>query len=1059
MLGRLRNLLTTIYSLRRNHFLVLALVFTLILVQFSFSRFASIAFAAAYEAESGTLAGGAVIATDHTGYTGTGFVGGFTDANKGNASVQLTVNAAAAGSYNVTLRYANASGLTQTLSIYVNGTKIRQTPLGNLANWDTWGTKVETLTLVAGNNTIKYKYDTTDSGNVNLDNINVVSAGATPTPTPTPTPPPASNGTYQAESAALSGGAVVAADHTGYTGTGFVGGFGDVNKGTAAVTFTVNVTSAGTYPVTLTYANASGPTQTLSLYVNGIKMTQISLPNLANWDTWGTQAQSLALNNGNNTVMYKYDTTDTGNVNLDKIFIGSMATPTPTPTATPVPTPTPTPPPASNGTYQAESAALSGGAVVATDHTGYTGTGFVGGFGDSNKGNAAVTFTVNVASAGTYPATLTYANASGPTQTLSLYVNGTKMTQISLPNLANWDTWGTQVQSLALNNGNNTVMYKYDTTDTGNVNLDKIFIGSMATPTPTPTPTPVPTPTPAPGSYGATMPYDAYEAENATYSGALVGPSTTAGSIASEASGRKAVQLTAAGQYVQFTLAKAAQGVTIRYSIPDNAAGTGVDAAISMYIGGTFFKDINLTSRYSWNYGEWGTEGGQIRWSNNPNAASTTPAHMYDEASVVLNQQYAAGTVIKLQRNAANLNFSSTANVTVDLIETEAIPSALTMPANYVSITSYGAIANDGLDDTTAINNAITAVKNSGGALLGVWIPSGTFTLNNGTKGAGYDGTGTRLYLDSGVSMKGAGMWYATLSGNYAGLFLRAGNLTLSDFKISGNDLIRDDYNGVSGVEGNATNSTLTNLWIEHTKVGFWLTNQTNAATVSGSRVRDVWADGINLHRGTSNTTVTNNSIRNSGDDGLAMWSDVFMDTNNTFSFNTVQIPTLANGIGIYGGSNNKVINNLVIDTIRSGGGISYGTNFSPPSMTGTLLIQNNMLLRTGSAHRDYGYQIGAIWAYWLNNNGKAQNLTVTVSGNTIQDSTYEGIFIEEPAPGISVTYASNTIINAGTYGVYIRGSATGSSIFNNNTVNGAPSGKFLNTSTSFTVSGSGNNW
>jgi hypothetical protein len=136
--------------------------------------------------------------------------------------------------------------------------------------------------------------------------------------------------------------------------------------------------------------------------------------------------------------------------------------------------------------------------------------------------------------------------------------------------------------------------------------------------------------------------------------------------------------------------------------------------------------------------------------------------------------------------------------------------------------------------------------------------------------------------------------------------------------------------------------------------------------------------------------------------------------------------------------------------------GISFGTNFNSPSMTGTLNIQNNMLLRTGSAHRDYGYQIGAIWAYWLNNSGKAQNLNVTVSGNTIQDSTYSGIFIEEPALNISVTYASNNIINAGTYGVYIQGSATGTSLFNSNTVNGAPSGKFLNTSTGFTVSGAG---
>lgn len=840
--------------------------------------------------------------------------------------------------------------------------------------------------------------------------------------------PAASAASFEAESAALSGGAVSASDHAGYSGSGFAAGFTDANKGNAAAQFTVSASSAGSYDVVLRYANGTGSAQTLSLYANNTKVKQISLPATANWDTWSSRTDSVALTAGSNTIRYKFDTTDTGNVNLDKIDVNPVS-----------------PPP--TGQYEAESAALTGGAVLANDHAGYTGTGFAAGFVDANKGSAQAQFTVSAASAGTYDVKLRYANATGSARTLTIYVNGAKIKQTSLASLANWDTWGTQTETLTLNAGTNTIAYKFETTDSGNVNLDNIQLSASGSPPP------------PPGTYGATMPYDTYEAENASYTGTLIGPSTTFGDPASEASGRKAVKLTAAGQYVQITLAKAAQGVTVRYSIPDNASGTGIDSAIGLYVGGTFKKDIPLTSKYSWNYGAWGTEGGQIRWSNNPNAVPTTPHHMYDEVSFILDQSYPAGTVIKLQRNSNNLNFGSTAYVTIDLIETEAIPAPLTQPAGYLSITSCGAAANDGQDDTAAINACINNVKSSGGTYKGIWIPSGTFSLNNGTRGAGWDGTGTRLYLDGGVSVKGAGIWYSALSGNFAGIYLRGGNVTLSDFKISANDLIRDDYNGVAGVEGNGTDSTLSNLWIEHTKVGVWLTNQTNAATVSGSRIRDVWADGLNLHYGTSNTTVTNNSIRNSGDDGLAMWSDTYLDTNNTFSYNTVQSPTLANNIAIYGGKDNKVIGNLCSDTLVNGSGISFGTDFNPPSMTGTLTIQNNLLLRAGSYHKDYGYQIGAIWAYWVNNNGKAQNLAVTVSGNNVQDSVYSGIFIEEPAPGISVAYASNTVTNAGTFGVYIRASATGSSTFNGNTVNGAPSGKFMNASPSFTVSGSGNNW
>jgi hypothetical protein len=100
--------------------------------------------AAVYEAEIGALSGGAAVQTDHTGYTGTGFVGGFTDANKGNAQIAFAVSAATAGSNTLGLRYANGTGSSRTLSLYVNGTKIKQTTLAATANWDTWATQNET---------------------------------------------------------------------------------------------------------------------------------------------------------------------------------------------------------------------------------------------------------------------------------------------------------------------------------------------------------------------------------------------------------------------------------------------------------------------------------------------------------------------------------------------------------------------------------------------------------------------------------------------------------------------------------------------------------------------------------------------------------------------------------------------------------------------------------------------------------------------------------------------------------------------------------------------------
>jgi subtilase family serine protease len=554
-------------------------------------------------------------------------------------------------------------------------------------------------------------------------------------------------------------------------------------------------------------------------------------------------------------------------------------------------------------------------------------------------------------------------------------------------------------------------------------------------------------------TYGATMPYDSYEAEDLTITGGYVtGPSTTWTVAESEASGRKAVRLSQ-GQSVQLTLQNPAQGIVVRYSMPDSATGSDIYQNLSVYTGGTHAADLALTNRYSHQYGQYGSDGGEMQWSNAP---GVNHHRFFDESRVLLGGQVAAGTTIKLQWDANDSNPSGNSYVLIDLIETEAVPAALAKPSDYVSIAAYGAVANDGADDTAAMTAAIAAVN--GTSVKGVWIPEGTFHFNTGTRGT------TKIRLPSGVSVKGAGMWRSTVQGAYAGFYLQGGNVTLSDFTIKAEETYRSNATGIAGIEGNALNSTIMNIWIQHSKVGLWLNEGTNNALVSKVRVRDVWADGINVNGGTKNTIVEQSSFRNTGDDGMAMWSKSLNGgagtvESVTFRYNTIQIPNLANGIGIYGGKNNTVNNNLVMDTVDNGSAIQFGTYHAPTAFTGTLTVSNNKLMRSGSYHHDYGYQIGALWGYWVNNNGLASGLTVNVTGNIIDGSTYSGVFIEEPSNGVTINYTGNTINNSGTYGVHIRGSAGGTAAFNNNTVNVAPSGKLKNDSPSFTVTGTGNNW
>jgi alpha-glucosidase (family GH31 glycosyl hydrolase) len=270
-----------------------------------------------YEAEDASLSGNSVatkasINTNHTGYTGTGFVDGL--GNDG-AGVTFYPKVKTGGDYNVSLRYANASGSAKTVSIFVNGKRVKSSSLANLANWDTWSTQSETLPLTAGVNVVTYKYysDAGDTGNVNIDNITVPFAPIV--------------GKYEAESAELSGGSSLNTNHWYYSGTAFVDGLSAVG---AQVKYNVNVPSAGSYQVALRYANGSASTKTLSTYINGAKLGQTSFTSPgSNWNVWQDNVQTVTLNAGANTIAFKYDAADSGNINVDRLLLSTSAAGTP----------------------------------------------------------------------------------------------------------------------------------------------------------------------------------------------------------------------------------------------------------------------------------------------------------------------------------------------------------------------------------------------------------------------------------------------------------------------------------------------------------------------------------------------------------------------------------------------------------------------------------------------------------------------------------------------------------------------------------------------------------
>jgi hypothetical protein len=253
------------------------------------------------EAENAQLYGGASVETEHAGYSGDGFVGQVL--NTGDA-VQFDIETVLAGEYLIDTRYAMGTFGPEgdrTLSVYVNNTDQLQSSFTTTTEWDNWTNKSDNISLLAGENTIKYQLDSDDSGYVNLDYIRLIKI-------------------YEAEEATLAG-LSSNNNHTGYNGFGFVD---NIIDNVDSIEFSVYVATAGDYTIHEVYAMGfDGPSgdRTMSVYVNGIDALQSNFTSTGDWAVWATSEETLTLQAGYNTIKYQLNSDDTGWINLDYIAI------------------------------------------------------------------------------------------------------------------------------------------------------------------------------------------------------------------------------------------------------------------------------------------------------------------------------------------------------------------------------------------------------------------------------------------------------------------------------------------------------------------------------------------------------------------------------------------------------------------------------------------------------------------------------------------------------------------------------------------------------------------
>ncbi|MFI9373433.1 discoidin domain-containing protein [Streptomyces parvulus] len=474
---------------------------------------------------------------------------------------------------------------------------------------------------------------------------------------------------------------------------------------------------------------------------------------------------------------------------------------------------------------------------------------------------------------------------------------------------------------------------------------------------------------------GANMPYDMYEAEDGTVGGGatVAGPNRTIGDIAGEASGRKAVELDATGEYVEFTTRAATNTLVTRFSIPDAPGGGGIDSTLNVYVDGVMKKALPLTSKYAWLYGNEASPG------NSPGAGA--PRHIYDEAHLMLGETVPAGSRIRLQKDAAN-----TTDYAIDFVNLEQVaPVANPDPAAYA--VPAGFTHQD-------VQNALDRVRmDTSGKLVGVYLPAGDYQTSSKFQVYG-----------KAVKVVGAGPWFTKFHAPTAqdntdvGFRAEASakGSSFANFAYFGNYTSRIDGPGKVFDFSNVSDIVIDNIWNEHMVCLYWGAN-TDRITIKNSRIRNMFADGVNMTNGSTDNVVSNNDARATGDDSFALFSAIDAGgadmKNNLYENLSTTLTWRAAGLAVYGGYNNTFRNIHIADTLVYSGITISSLDFGYPMNgfgTDPTTFENISIVRAGGHF--WGQQtFPGIWVFSASKVFQG----IRVNNVDIVDPTYSGIMFQ----------------------------------------------------------------
>ncbi|MEQ1941290.1 carbohydrate-binding protein [Mesorhizobium sp. VNQ89] len=277
----------------------------------------------------------------------------------GNAGDAITINVDApeAGTYLVTFRYANGGTADRPLDLSLNGgaaTSVSFVPgasSGTPASpWNTWLDKTVELTLVEGTNTIKLTIPTGAVAGPNIDQITFDFQDGAENPvepfsvtiegeTFTTFDPEAVDDTVARTPTNPEPGATPATSgpglefdanglRPGHEGTGYMDMGNDIGD---SASFTIDAPEAGTYQLTVRYANGGATDRPMTLSVGGVTQT-LAFASTAPagstaavaWQTWAEFTIDIELDAGTNSI--SFTNTIANGPNIDNVTISREGT-------------------------------------------------------------------------------------------------------------------------------------------------------------------------------------------------------------------------------------------------------------------------------------------------------------------------------------------------------------------------------------------------------------------------------------------------------------------------------------------------------------------------------------------------------------------------------------------------------------------------------------------------------------------------------------------------------------------------------------------------------------